>query len=108
WDDARAWWKVGNPEAGTAAPRPFAVDWSKWNEVPFALADAAFARTIGPNWKDWKLLHAITWSSLRIVIGFFWAALLAVPLGVVMGSFTKPRALFEPLRLMGSYLPLPA
>jgi len=108
WDDARSWWRSGNPEAGQAAAAPLTLDWSKWNEVPFALVDGALARLIGPSWKDWKLLHAITWSTLRIVVGFFWAALLAVPLGVVMGSFTKPRVLFEPLRLMGSYLPLPA
>ena len=37
---------------------------------------------------DWKLLHAISWSTLRIVVGFFWAALLAVPLGV--GATTRP------------------
>jgi ABC-type nitrate/sulfonate/bicarbonate transport system permease component len=108
WADARSWWRTGSPEAGTAPAPPLALDWSKWNEVPFALVDALFARTIGPGWKDWKLLHAITWSTLRIVIGFFWAALVAVPLGVVMGSFTKLRVLFEPVRLMGSYLPLPA
>lgn len=108
WDDARAWWKLGKPEQGPTPAPPLVIDWSKWNEIPFRLAEAAYARLIGPEWRDWKLLYAVTWSTIRIVMGFLWGSVLAVPLGVIMGSFAKPRAFFEPVRLIGSYLPLPA
>ncbi|MEZ0227446.1 MAG: ABC transporter permease [Planctomycetota bacterium] len=108
WADARAWWRgdAGAQPKGGAGPT--ALDRSRPSEVPFALAERVLAAQVGPGWRDWLLAHAVLWSSIRIVVGFAWAALLAVPLGVLMGTFGKPRAFFEPVRLMGSYLPLPA
>jgi NitT/TauT family transport system permease protein len=110
WQDAVAWWKLGEPEtaAAGAPPRATAIEWSKPTEAPFQLLDLAFARMLGPNWTDWKLFHALLWSTVRIIMGFLFAAVVAVPLGIVMGSFTKPRVFFDPLLLMGAYLPLPA
>jgi NitT/TauT family transport system permease protein len=109
WQDAANWWKTGTPEkVDRAEAAPVTISWGSPNEAPFQLADALFSRLIGPHWKDWKLLHAVTWSTIRIFMGFLWATLIAVPLGVVMGSFGKPRAFFQPLILIGSYLPIPA
>jgi NitT/TauT family transport system permease protein len=111
WDDAKHWWSLGHAEQKeTPAPaaKPIVLDWKSPNQVPFTLAAGLFERWIGPNWADWTLLQAVTWSTLRIIMGFLYAALVAVPLGVIMGSFSKPRAFFEPVRLMGAYLPLPA
>jgi NitT/TauT family transport system permease protein len=117
WQDARDWWRgtatpVPGPMSGTmpgpSAPGVTPLDRHHPTEVPFALADRALVATVGPSWKDWLLGESILWSTIRIVIGFAWAVLLAVPLGVLMGSFGSARAFFEPVRLMGSYLPLPA
>lgn len=134
WQDAKHWWQLGLPEG---APRDFGplaalprkawaipagffrtvgeqrtgavtAAFSNFNKLLFEAADAAYTAAIGPGWRDWKLLHAVTWSTLRIFLGFFYAAIFAVPLGVIMGSFTKPRSLFGPLLLIGSYLPLTA
>jgi NitT/TauT family transport system permease protein len=44
----------------------------------------------------------------RILIGFGLAVAAAMPLGILMGSFSKFRHFFEPLRIAGLYLPLPA
>jgi ABC-type nitrate/sulfonate/bicarbonate transport system permease component len=110
WDDARHWWSAGEPESAAAAAEPPApgLDWRRPNDAPFQLTNAALVRLIGPHWKEWRLLQAVLWSTLRIAIGFFYAALFAVPLGLLMGSFSKPRGFFAPLVLIGSYLPLPA
>jgi len=42
----------------------------------------------------------------RVFLGFGFAALLAVPLGLYMASFTRIAAFFRPLSLVGSYVPI--
>jgi NitT/TauT family transport system permease protein len=42
----------------------------------------------------------------RVTLGFSFAALLAVPLGLYMASFTRIAAFFRPLALMGAYVPI--
>jgi NitT/TauT family transport system permease protein len=42
----------------------------------------------------------------RVFLGFGFAALLAVPLGLYMASFTNIAAFFRPLSLVGSYVPI--
>jgi len=42
----------------------------------------------------------------RVFLGFGFAALLAVPLGVYMASFATISAFFRPLSLVGSYVPI--
>ncbi len=108
WADARAWWDGAETPRSRSSAGPMPLDRSRPSEVPFALAERGLESHFGPGWRDWHLAHAVLWSTLRIVLGFAWAALLAVPLGVLMGTFGKLRAFFEPVRLMGSYLPLPA
>lgn len=44
----------------------------------------------------------------RVALGFGCAAAIALPLGVAMAAFTRVRALFGPLTMMGSYLPIAA
>jgi len=59
-------------------------------------------------WSERNLPEA-TWLTLsRILQGFAWAALIALPLGLFMGAFTRIGVLFDPLRLTGMYIPLPA
>ena len=45
-------------------------------------------------------------SFTRVFLGFGFAALLAVPLGLYMASFTNIAAFFRPLSLVGSYVPI--
>jgi NitT/TauT family transport system permease protein len=49
--------------------------------------------------------NALT-SFRRVTLGFSFAALLAVPLGLYMASFTRIAAFFRPLALIGAYVPI--
>ena len=42
----------------------------------------------------------------RVTLGFTFAALLAVPLGLYMAAFTRVAAFFRPLSLIGAYVPI--
>ncbi len=53
-------------------------------------------------------LADVGWSTFRIVGGFFLAAVLAVPLGLLMGSFEVVRALFQPPINAIRYMPASA
>lgn len=59
-------------------------------------------------WFRRALSRSVVTSLGRVLAGFAVAAAIAVPLGIAMGAFTKVRALFNPLAVMGSYLPIAA
>lgn len=59
-------------------------------------------------WFDKELSRSVVASTLRVVQGFLVGLLAAFPLGVLMGTFSKVRALFEPVSVIGAYLPIPA
>ena len=52
------------------------------------------------------LVRNVGVSFVRVSTGFFFAALLAVPLGVYMASFPRIAAFFRPLALVGAYVPI--
>ncbi len=54
-----------------------------------------------------RLAQGICSSLMRITFGFFIALAIAFPLGVLMGSFSKFRATFSSIIVIGSYLPIP-
>lgn len=58
-------------------------------------------------WFESELSRSVTASALRVVGGFVAALAVVFPLGVLMGSFSKVQALFDPLAVFGSYLPIP-
>jgi NitT/TauT family transport system permease protein len=58
-------------------------------------------------WIQAELSRSIVASARRVVLGFGAALILAFPLGIAMGAFSRVRALFEPLAVFGSYLPIP-
>lgn len=58
-------------------------------------------------WFEAELTRSIIASGVRVIGGFVVALLVAFPLGILMGSFSKVRAIFEPLTVFGSYLPIP-
>ncbi|WP_247217496.1 ABC transporter permease [Synechococcus sp. C9] len=56
----------------------------------------------GELWRD-------TWASVgRVGVGFALSALVAIPVGLLMGSFASIRALLEPLFGLMRYMPAPA
>ncbi|MEM9557480.1 MAG: ABC transporter permease subunit [Acidobacteriota bacterium] len=59
-------------------------------------------------WFDRALTRNVVVSLVRVVLGFLVGVGIAFPLGVLMGSFTKVKATFEPLAVFGAYLPIPA
>jgi len=59
-------------------------------------------------WFERALSRSVATSLARVFAGFAVAAAVALPLGIAMGAFTKVRALFNPLAVMGSYLPIAA
>ncbi|WP_308253753.1 ABC transporter permease [Geminocystis sp. GBBB08] len=59
-------------------------------------------------WKSGDLVKDTIASLWRVGFGFFFAALFAIPIGILMGSFASIRALFEPLFGLMRYMPAPA
>lgn len=69
---------------------------------------AEVVQAFRPLWFDAELSRSIVASARRVVGGFLVALSLALPLGLLMGSFTKIKAMFDPLSVFGAYLPIPA
>lgn len=62
-----------------------------------------------PNlWFDRALTRNTLISFLRVFEGFGVAVLIAFPLGLLMGSFSRVKAMFLPMSVLGAYLPIPA
>lgn len=55
-----------------------------------------------------KLVEGALASFRRVGIGFLLAIAVALPLGIVMGSFGKIKVMFKPIVIMGGYLPIAA
>lgn len=62
----------------------------------------------GRLWEKGYLIKDTIASFLRVVGGFFFAGLIAVPIGIGMGAFASIRALFEPIIGILRYMPAPA
>lgn len=65
-------------------------------------------RSFPELWFDRALTRNLLVSFGRVAAGFAVAVCIALPLGVLMGSFTKVKAAFTPLSVFGAYLPIPA
>ena len=59
-------------------------------------------------WFDKALARSILYSVGRVVGGFAIAGVVAVPLGIFMGAFTPIRGIFNPVSVVGGYLPIAA
>ncbi len=59
-------------------------------------------------WFERALTRNFLVSFLRVVGGFAVGVAIAFPLGLLMGSFTKIKAAFNPLATFSAYLPIPA
>jgi len=59
-------------------------------------------------WFQAELSRSVVASLTRVVLGFLSALALALPLGILMGSFSRIRAMFDPSSVFLAYLPIPA
>lgn len=69
---------------------------------------AEVVRAFPSLWFDRALSRNVLVSLGRVATGFALGVAMAFPLGLAMGAFTKVRALFTPLSVLGAYLPIPA
>ena len=86
-----------------------------WLVTTFANVDPKFLpspakvlEAFGRLWSTGELLKDTVASLWRVGVGFLLAALLSIPVGVLMGSFPSIRALLEPLFGLMRYMPAPA
>lgn len=63
-------------------------------------------RAFAPLHWDMELTKGIFLSLKRVTLGFIIAAALAIPLGILMGSFPKVGSFFDPLALFAGYIPI--
>lgn len=59
-------------------------------------------------WEDGSLPKDIAASLFRVLSGFLLAAVISIPLGILMGAFASIRALMEPIIGIVRYMPAPA
>lgn len=59
-------------------------------------------------WQDGSLPKDIAASLFRVLSGFLLAAIVSIPLGILMGAFASIRALLEPIIGIVRYMPAPA
>lgn len=74
----------------------------------FLPSPAKVMEAFGRLWSSRELLKDTVASLWRVGVGFLFAALLSIPVGVLMGSFLSIRALLEPLFGLIRYMPAPA
>lgn len=86
-----------------------------WAVTAFGSIDPKFLpspgkvlEAFGRLWSTRELLKDTVASLWRVGVGFLFAALLSIPVGVLMGSFSSIRALLEPLFGLMRYMPAPA
>ena len=66
------------------------------------------ARSLPSLWFERALTRNLAVSFSRVLAGFVAALVVAFPLGILMGSFSKVKTAFNPLTVFGAYLPIPA
>ncbi|EKD81158.1 MAG: Integral membrane component of other binding-protein-dependent transport system, partial [uncultured bacterium] len=59
-------------------------------------------------WSQRNLPLNMLYSFMRVGAGFLVAFIVAFPMALLMGTFSKLKSLFSPLMLFGGYLPIPA
>ncbi|VEP11765.1 ABC-type nitrate/sulfonate/bicarbonate transport system, permease component [Hyella patelloides LEGE 07179] len=77
-------------------------------ESTFLPSPSDVIKALGGLWEKGFLTQDIAASFTRVSLGFFLSVLVAIPLGIMMGSFASIRALFEPIIGIVRYMPAPA
>jgi NitT/TauT family transport system permease protein len=107
-----------------AIPRParltlgigsFVVILVAWQVASVIINNPLFVPSPVQVWRAWvdaiqhrHFLDDVAWSAFRIIAGFLIAAVMAVPLGLLMGSFEVVRAFFQPPINFIRYMPASA
>jgi len=65
-------------------------------------------RSFPKLWFERALTRNAAVSLGRVAAGFAVGVAIAFPLGLLMGAFTKVKAMFNPIAVFGAYLPIPA
>jgi NitT/TauT family transport system permease protein len=93
----------------------FVVILAVWSLASVLIDNPLFAPSPARVWTSWvdMMLHRnflsdIGWSAFRIIGGFLIAAVMAVPLGLLMGSFEVVRSFFQPPLNFIRYMPASA
>jgi NitT/TauT family transport system permease protein len=93
----------------------FVVILAAWSLASTVIDNPLFAPSPARVWTAWvdmlqhrKFLSDVGWSTFRIVAGFLIAAVMAVPLGLLMGSFEIVRSFFQPPISFIRYMPASA
>ncbi|MBD2100370.1 ABC transporter permease [Leptolyngbya sp. FACHB-261] len=87
------WWAVSN--SGVVPPLLLPTPLQVWAALQKLASDGSLLQDAG-------------FSLFRVLCGFFLAAMISVPLGVLMGTFASIRALTEPLIGLIRYMPASA
>lgn len=74
----------------------------------FLPSPANVLEAFGRLWSTRELLKDTVASLWRVGVGFIFAAIFSIPIGILMGSFPSIRALLEPLFGLMRYMPAPA
>jgi NitT/TauT family transport system permease protein len=106
---------IPRPTIVTLGIASFVVILAVWTMASVAIDNPLFAPSptrVATAWIDMILhrnfLSDVGWSSFRIIAGFLIAALMAVPLGLLMGSFEIVRSFFQPPINFIRYMPASA
>jgi len=98
---------VANPGSSAAA----AEAEQGWRPIIPAMilpSPVAVLRALAYLHTDQALVRSAAYSFYRVTAGFLLAALVAIPLGIIMGAYTPIRAMVEPVSTPLRYLPISA
>jgi NitT/TauT family transport system permease protein len=106
---------IPRPTVITLSIGSFVVILAVWSLASASIKNPLFAPSPARVWSSWvdmiqryNFLSDVGWSTFRIVAGFLIAALMAVPLGLLMGSFEVVRSFFQPPISFIRYMPASA
>lgn len=80
----------------------------RWISPTILPSPLEVVRSFPSLWFDRALTRNLAVSFGRVLAGFAVGVAIAFPVGLLMGSFTKIKAMFNPLAVFGAYLPIPA
>jgi len=107
----RADFAARNAELARAGARPARGERSNpiYLQPPHAVGRALYtAFTTAPEGVGDVWLHESLWQSCQVIFwGFFWSALLGLPIGILCGTFALFSRLFEPFVDFIRYMPAP-
>ncbi|MBU1108317.1 MAG: ABC transporter permease subunit [Candidatus Riflebacteria bacterium] len=84
-----------------------AIHTRKWSSTTVP-SPGEVIHAFGSVWSERQLSRSMLYSFLRVGGGLLVAFLIAFPLALMMGTFSKFKSMFSPLMLFGGYLPAPA